>query len=80
MNAESRRRSDSGIFGAKIIEFGVVVGKMWGFEAWRDILWNFLGLGTSLELFFKNQGSGCKILDRWLISQKSRGLFVRFPK
>jgi hypothetical protein len=28
MNAESKRRSDSGNFGTKIIEFGVVVGKI----------------------------------------------------
>jgi hypothetical protein len=38
----------------------------------------FLGLGTSLELFFKNQGSGCKILDRGFTSQESRGVFARF--
>jgi hypothetical protein len=28
MNAESKRRSDSGIFGVRIIEFGVVVRKI----------------------------------------------------
>jgi hypothetical protein len=28
MNAESKRRSDSGIFFAKITELGVVVGKI----------------------------------------------------
>jgi hypothetical protein len=28
MNAESKRRNDSGIFGIKIIGFGVVVGKI----------------------------------------------------
>jgi hypothetical protein len=54
MNAKSKRTSNSGIFAAKITEFGVVVGKTWGFEAWRAILWIFLGLGISLELFFKN--------------------------
>jgi hypothetical protein len=32
---------------------------------------NFFGLGTPLELFFKNQGSSYKIPDRRLISQKS---------
>jgi hypothetical protein len=32
------------------------------------------GLGTSQELFSKNQGSGYRIPDRGLISQKSRGL------
>jgi hypothetical protein len=78
MNAESKRRSDSGIFGAKITEFGVLVGKIWWFEAWRAILWFFLGLGTSLELFFKNQGPGCKILDRGFTSQESKGVFARF--
>jgi hypothetical protein len=28
MNAESKRRSDSGIFGVRITEFGVVVRKI----------------------------------------------------
>jgi hypothetical protein len=28
MNAETKRRSDSGIFGMRITEFGVVVGKI----------------------------------------------------
>jgi hypothetical protein len=28
MNAESKRRSDSEIFGVRITEFGVVVGKI----------------------------------------------------
>jgi hypothetical protein len=37
-NAKSKRRGDSGIFGAKITEFEVVVGKIWGFEVWRAIL------------------------------------------
>jgi hypothetical protein len=78
MNAKSQRTSDSGIFAAKITEFGVVVGNTWGFEAWRAILWIFLELGISLELFFKNQGSGYKILDHRLISQKSRGILQDF--
>jgi hypothetical protein len=56
MNAKRKRRSDFGIFGTKINEFGVVVQKIWGFEVWRAILWIFLGLRTSLELFFKKQG------------------------
>jgi hypothetical protein len=53
MNAENKR-SHSGIFGVRITEFGLVVGKIWGFEAWMAILWIFLGLGSSHELFYKN--------------------------
>jgi hypothetical protein len=60
MNAKSVRRIDSENFGARIIEFRVVVGKIRWFEVLRAILWIFLGLGTSLELFFKNQGSDCE--------------------
>jgi hypothetical protein len=78
MNVESKRRSDYGIFDAKVTEFGDVVEKIWGLEAWMAILWIFLGLGTSLELFLKNQGSGYKILDRGLIFQKSKSLCARF--
>jgi hypothetical protein len=62
MNAKSERGSDSENFGARITEFGVVVGKIWRFEVSGAILWIFLGLGTSLELFFKNQGSHWKNL------------------
>jgi hypothetical protein len=54
---QKERRSDSENFGVRITEFGVVVGKIRWFEVSRDILWIFLWLGTSLELFFKNQGS-----------------------
>jgi hypothetical protein len=61
-------------FGARITEFGVMVGKIQGFDVWRAILWIYLGLWTSLELFFKNQGSNYEILDRGLITQKSRDL------
>jgi hypothetical protein len=61
-------------FGARITEFGVMVGKKQGFDVWRAILWIYLGLWTSLELFLKNQGSDYEILDRGLITQKSRDL------
>jgi hypothetical protein len=43
MNAKSERRTDSRNFGARITEFGVVVGKMRWFEVSRAILWIFLG-------------------------------------
>jgi hypothetical protein len=48
INAKSERRSDSGNFGVRITEFGVVVGKTRWFEVLRAILWIFLELGTSL--------------------------------
>jgi hypothetical protein len=60
MNTKSERRSDSGNSGIRITEFGVVVGKIRWFEVLRAILLIFLGLGTSLELFCKNQGSDCE--------------------
>jgi hypothetical protein len=56
-------------FGARITEFGVVVGKICGFEVWWAFFWIFLGLGTSLELFLKNQESDWEILDCGLITQ-----------
>jgi hypothetical protein len=40
-----------------------VVEKIWNFEVSGLIWWIFLGLGTLLELFFKNQGSNCEIRD-----------------
>jgi hypothetical protein len=42
----------------------------------EDYFVDFWGLGTSLELFFKNQWSDCEILDRGLTSQKSTDLFA----
>jgi hypothetical protein len=30
-------------FGTRITKFGVVVGKTWGSEVWRAILWIFVG-------------------------------------
>jgi hypothetical protein len=32
-------------FGARITEFGVMVGKIQGFDVWRAILWIYLGYG-----------------------------------
>jgi hypothetical protein len=78
MNAKGERESDSENFGTRITEFGVVVGKIRRFEVLRAILWIFLGLGSSLELFFKNQGLSTKTMDRGLITQKSRGFYARF--
>jgi hypothetical protein len=49
------------ILGARITRFGVAVEKIWNFDVSGLFLWIFLRLGTPLELFFKNQGSECKI-------------------
>jgi hypothetical protein len=38
MNAKSKRISDPRIFGVRINKFGVVAGKMRGFEVLRAIL------------------------------------------
>jgi hypothetical protein len=54
---KSERESDSGNFCTTITEFGVVARKICRFEVSSAILLIFLWLGTSLELFFKNQGS-----------------------
>jgi hypothetical protein len=61
MNAWNERRSDSENFGARITGFGVVVEKMWNFKVSGLFLWFFLRLVNLLGLFFKNQGSNCKI-------------------
>jgi hypothetical protein len=66
MNAKSERGSDSKNFEARITEFEVVVGKIWRFKVLRAILWIFLGLQTSLELFFKDQGSDYETSRPWV--------------
>jgi hypothetical protein len=40
--------------------FGVVVEKIWNFEASGLFLWVFLRLGNFLELFFEFQGLTAK--------------------
>jgi hypothetical protein len=43
-------------------------------------LWIFLGLWTLLELFFKNQGSNCEIMDCGLILEKPGGSFCKIAR
>jgi hypothetical protein len=77
MNAQNGGRNDTENFGARITRFGVVVEKIWNFEVLGLFLWIFLGLGTLLELFFKNQRSNCEIRDYRLILEKPRGFFAK---
>jgi hypothetical protein len=43
-------------------------------------LWIFLGLGTSLELFFKNQGSTCETSRPWVDYPKVQGPFYKISE
>jgi hypothetical protein len=62
MNVESKRRSDSGIFGTKITEFGVVIEKIWGFEAWRSIFCDFFwARDPSGIIFLETRGLAAKL-------------------
>jgi hypothetical protein len=54
-----------------------VVEKIWNFEVLGLFLWIFLRLRTLLELFFKNQGSNCEIMNYGLILEKPRGFFAK---
>jgi hypothetical protein len=56
-----------------------VVEKIGNFKVSGLFLWIFLRLGTLLELFFKNQGSNCEIMDYGLILEKPRGFFAKLP-
>jgi hypothetical protein len=57
-----------------------VVEKIGNFEVLGLFLSIFLRLRTFLELFFKFQGSECKIRDCGLILEKMRGLSTKCQK
>jgi hypothetical protein len=80
MNVKSERRSDSGNFGAGITEFRVVVGKIRWLEVSMATVWIFLGLRTSLELFFKNQGSDCETSRLQVDYPKVHGPFYKISE
>jgi hypothetical protein len=80
MNVKSERRSDSGNFGVGITEFRVVVGKIRWLEVSMATVWIFLGLRTSLELFFKNQGSDCETSRPQVDYPKVHGPFYKISE
>jgi hypothetical protein len=57
-----------------------VVEKIWNFDISELFLWIFWGLGTLLELFFKNQESNYEIRDYGLILEKPSGFFAKLPE
>jgi hypothetical protein len=54
-----------------------VVEKIWNFKVLGLFLWIFQRLGTLFELFLKNQGSNCEIMDCGLILEKTMGFFAK---
>jgi hypothetical protein len=59
MNAKCESNLES--FGARITEFGVVVGEIWVFEVFGGYFVNFLVLWTFLDFVFILQGPDCEI-------------------
>jgi hypothetical protein len=57
-----------------------MVENIWNFDVSGLFFWIFLRLETLLELFFKNRGSNCKIMDYGLILEKPRGFFAKLPR
>jgi hypothetical protein len=80
MNVESKRRSDSEIFGARITEFGVVVGKIWGFEAWRGYFVDFSRARDPSGIIFQKLGIWLRNSGPRVGFPKVQGPFARSPK
>jgi hypothetical protein len=78
MNAESKRRSDSGIFGVRITEFGVVVRRYHDLK-FGGLFCGFSGTRDHSRIIFQKQRSAYKILDCGLITQKFKDIFARSP-